>query len=91
MKTIHKFDVPPTYGMHMVKIPGFIRWLTVQLQNGVITLWAEVDTDDERVVDTPVVIAWTGQPIRHSAGYTYIGTVQAPPLVHHVYGITYDG
>lgn len=70
------------------------------MQNGRITLWAEV-IDDQKLIDRLFVIIGTGHDIeevchllshqhkafRYSEARSYIGSVQIEPFVWHVYEI----
>ena len=42
MRTIHKFEVPATPGIHEIEVRGFQRWLDAGAQDGRLVIWAEV-------------------------------------------------
>lgn len=87
MITIHK------YGLRIVDtqtlpLPRDHRILSVQEQRGEVCVWALVDTDSPPV-SVRFWIVGTGHPFPHELAYakedTYLGTVQAGPLVWHVF------
>jgi hypothetical protein len=85
MKTIFKYEL----GLHAtqtIKVPytGFTP-RCVQIQNGVICLWAEVDTEDP-IRDLTINILGTGQEAHFDmAKEMYVGTVQINGFVWHIY------
>lgn len=89
MKTIFKY--PLNVGYNDLRLPQGARVLTVQTQNNVINLWAEVPVangsghEPETQLRTFNVYG-TGRPIPNEPG-RYIGTVQQlqGALVWHIY------
>ena len=80
MKTIWKF---PLQGLTtQLEMPYQARILSLQIQDGKPTLWAEVDTEAERETRT-FQIKGTGHPL--SDLEFYVGTFQDPPFVWHLY------
>ncbi len=78
MRTIHKYLLAET-----IEMPAGASVLTVQMQNDQPYIWAEVDTD--RPMETRhFEIVGTGHAIS-SLSIDYVGTVQAGPLVWHIY------
>jgi len=77
MKTIYKYSV------HALDMPIGAKILSVQMQDGRIVLWAEVDPD---VATEPCVfeVFGTGQQMTDT-NRQYIGTVQDGPMVWHIY------
>ena len=86
MRTIWKFPVPFPGGD--IAMPKGAKILTLQMQQGVPTLWAEVVPDGLNEIHH-LVIYGTGHPI-HSGSGSYIGTFQDPPFVWHVYDASGD-
>jgi hypothetical protein len=69
-----------------VEMPMRTKILTVQMQEGQLCLWAEVnDLSNETELRT-IMIAGTGQA-NIPPGAQYIGTVQDQPLVWHVFEV----
>jgi hypothetical protein len=67
----------------VVLMPQNARILCVMNQQGSVTMWAEVDTTS--VIKGRVFqIVGTGIPMPE-VELTYIGSVQQPPFVWHVY------
>lgn len=88
MTAIWKVPLPlsgaPTYH---VEAPGLDRLLTVALQNGVPTLWAEVEPESA-IKWCTVTIVGTGHAYRRRAANdmrVYIGTVQDAGFVWHYF------
>lgn len=81
---IFKYQLPIGAAVPVLRMPSGGRVLTVQLQHGVITLWAEVEPEAPRVSRTFRIVG-TGQAF-DPTGLDYVGTVQAESgLVWHVY------
>jgi hypothetical protein len=90
MKTIWKYEFQMT-DVNTVEMPEDARVLTVQVQNGTICLWAEVDTNN-RMEERKFMTCGTGARIKEDPDlfdYTYIGTVQLQHVrrVFHIYEI----
>ncbi len=71
----------------MVAMPEGAMPLDVQVQSGVITLWALVNPD-ARPVPRPFSIYGTGHTIENIGELSHIGTVQMGCLVWHVFEAT---
>lgn len=56
--------------------------LTAQLQDGMVYLWAEVDTN-EQLAKTVIETFYTGENV--GDGLKYIATIQHDGLVYHFY------
>ena len=82
MRTIWKFPVPFSGGN--IIMPKGAKVLTLQMQYGVPTLWAEVDPDATIDEIHHLVVYGTGHLIDPGAG-NYLGTFQEPPFVWHAY------
>jgi len=80
MLEIWKYTLHP--GVQDVAMPEDSLVLTVQLQQGIITLWARVKPSAPTSIRTFVVLG-TGQPFANDR-LVYIGTVQDHWLVWHV-------
>ena len=83
MRVIYKYNLD--VGENIIKMPDAAILLSVQMQRGQITMWAEVNTNND-YIDKTFVVYGTGQEIlKHGV---YRGTVQASDfLVWHVYEI----
>ncbi len=81
MKEIWKFQLD---GTHELDMPEEAKILTVGNQHHHITLWAEVDPG--AVPETRRFRVYgTGHPFEASESLVYLGTVQEPPFVWHVF------
>lgn len=84
METIYKY---PLEIFDSQKIYTFktMRPLCIQLQNGIPTLWALVDTNSKQT-SRRIVMHGTGNEIDRSVfNYQYLGTVQLNGLVWHYF------
>jgi hypothetical protein len=87
MKTIYKYHLNIT-DTQIVEVPGKINPLTVQFQNGELTVWAEVDPDAP-TRGLKFFVRGTGHKLPEEK-CKYIGTVQemGGHLIWHVYHAT---
>jgi hypothetical protein len=84
MKAIHKFPLFGTPGSQIImNMPAGAKLLTMQLQGGVPTIWAEVDTDNP-MEPRKIATFGTGWELPEEPGQ-YVGTFQEGPFVWHVY------
>lgn len=84
MKTIFKYELRPV-DQQEVLMPHGAKLRSVGVQSGRMMLWAEVDTEKPAEART-IHIVGTGNPIPPlAAAVEFIGTVQVPPFVWHVY------
>lgn len=83
MKRIFKYPLEIT-DRQVIVLPIGVKPLSVQMQNGQMCLWAEVDTAADSTVRT-IFVFGTGNPMPEEPG-EYISTVQDyMGLVWHVY------
>jgi hypothetical protein len=68
--------------VNKVVMPSRAKILSVQMQGNELCIWAMVWDDNPDVVRTFVVRS-TGEPLRDVEAY--VGTVQNPPYVWHVF------
>lgn len=61
MKTIHKYVIPKTPGLHTIEAPDDAEWLHTVNQNEELCVWAIVDTD-EPLIQHHLLVLWTGEP-----------------------------
>lgn len=84
MVTIYKyqFDIADSV---KIKMPLNAEILSVQVQNGIPTLWARVDTDNSIAIHT-LLIFGTGHeiPIPFTEAI-HIGTIQLNGFVWHIF------
>ncbi len=85
MRTIYKYPLR-TLDAQAIAMPETAKILTVQMQNGVPTLWAEVETT-HNCRPRWFAIVGTGNPMP-GGGTKYIATVQQGPFVWHVFELT---
>ncbi len=92
MKTIYKYPLK-LVDTQRIKIPKGSVVISAQVQDGVICLWAEVDTD-KPLVEPLVYVVGTGQPLPEQECWfdgdeqhfnLYIDTVQLNGFVWHIY------
>jgi hypothetical protein len=84
MKTIHKFHLNITDSQPIMAGNSFTP-LCVQTQNGVPTLWAEVDDEEPKTAHTIKMIG-TGHEIKWEDGrFIYLATIQIDVFVWHIY------
>lgn len=89
---IYKFQLNYDEGITVLHTHRIIRPLSVQMQNMVPCLWAEVDEDSEQI-EYIVLALGTGHGLNHTMEYVainyedaiYCGTVQEGPYVYHIY------
>ena len=88
MKTIHKYTLDRAWDQK-VSMPRGAKILSVQPQNGLPQIWAEVDPNALTVERTFVVIG-TGHKLPEGFTLEFLGTVQLQngSLVLHVYEAT---
>lgn len=82
---IYKYQLA-LHGVNVLPLPTGARPLAVDDQDGVLCMWALIDdecSDEER----NFAFVGTGHPIPGSLESTYIGTVQQPPFVWHLFEI----
>lgn len=83
MRTIHKFDL--TVGtVNAVEIPSHAIIRHLGVQDGIIRLWVEVDTNKFSRENRVFCVYGTGHEIGGCREH-YVGTVQIGPFVWHVY------
>lgn len=83
--TIWKYPIQVTPNQ-VVEMPKGARILCVQVQNGTLCLWALVNPALPKEQKFVAVLG-TGYERSEAqiANYTYLGTVQNPPFVWHVF------
>ncbi len=82
MRKIFKYTLELIAEGKLATYVGF-RPLCVQMQNGQICCWAEVD-DSRPKGEAKVTIVGTGHEVPPNAGQ-YVGTVQQGMFVWHIY------
>jgi hypothetical protein len=83
MKTIYKY---PLTAVTRVELPEGSKLLTVQLQQGIPTLWALIDTTRPPTTRT-IVLAPTGHTLDENFN-DYLATVQMPDgFVWHAFEV----
>jgi hypothetical protein len=81
-EAIWKFPLEVTQAVQKVSMPKGARILHAGLQDGKLAFWAEVVQSAEKETRRFLVVGtgWELPPDRN-----YVGTVQAPPFVWHIY------
>lgn len=86
MPVIWKFPLKITDEQTVEVDKVWVKPLTVQMQNGVLCLWAEVSGKARTKRRVVVTIRGTGHSfVQIESSETYVGTVQDGPMVWHVY------
>jgi hypothetical protein len=83
MITIHKYQFKIADRIE-IEMPIHSDILSIQLQNGIPTMWAKVDTSLQRVKRIFVVFG-TGHEINSLFDYRHIGTIQLDGFVWHIF------
>lgn len=84
MKQIYKYNFKLSdEGGFRIKIHESHKILTAQEQNGVICIWAEVDTDTP-IINKPLYVIGTGTGFISEAT-RYVATVQQDKFIWHIY------
>lgn len=91
MKTIWKFPLTVT-DVQIVMMPPGAEILSVEIQGGIICLWALIDVKKETQLEVPhqIEIVGTGNPMQqidHWLSRKFIGTVQQGQFVWHIFEI----
>lgn len=68
-----------------VRVPKKSIFLSVQEQDGVLTLWSQHKDSESKTEMRKVIVAYTGQSFDLSTGFKFVGTVQMSGLVYHVF------
>jgi hypothetical protein len=81
---IFKYQLDEFLSQQVIVLPDKPRILTVSFQNGVLCLWAEINTDLPSF-PLKIIIIGTGQEKPANATW-YLGTVHSPRgFVWHIY------
>ena len=82
--TIHKFPLANPGGVSAVWMPDNANIIKAADQEGVLCLWAEVDSSDAALGVRLFHVVGTGQRLPNG-NIQYIDTVVVPPYVWHIY------
>ena len=69
-----------------LRLPQDAQILSVQMQQGILCLWAKVNIDFP-LENRHIAVVGTGNPIAFGIRARFIGTVQDGPLVWHVFEV----
>lgn len=84
-KTIWEF--PLSLGRTACEMPSFSEILDVQMQRGVVEIWALVNPSESKVTRVFDVFG-TGHPVPEAYSFqNFVGTVQDHPHVWHVFEV----
>ena len=75
MKTVYKYTIGQIADSVTLSLPIGAQPLCVNLQRGIICLWAIVDTEEVQKEDVTVVCVGTGHPMDDHLDYKYLGTI----------------
>lgn len=82
MQTIHKYEVSIT-ASQIIEMPDCALIMTIQRQNGKLSLWAQVNTENEPK-PRKIIVVGTGHRIENQ-NLLYITTIQDGDLVWHFF------
>lgn len=86
MKTIYKYPITSSQSpvsVCTIRVSKNSKPLSIQIQNNWICVWSLVDTEEPLVLREFLIVG-TGHLIPEE-GATYLGSVQQPPFVWHVF------
>lgn len=84
-KKVYKYQLE-LKSHQVIEMPKGSQILTFQEQNGILTLWAIVDTEEFKTEEREISIYATGYTIPDKCDVSnWIGTVQVGSLVWHVF------
>lgn len=83
-RAIYKYELPLYSEFTTFNVPQGFHILSAQVQNGLICIWAEVDTTVDGVETVRFRLVGTGWLV-DLEGWTYIDTVQLGEFVWHIY------
>lgn len=84
MNTIWKYPLALVDHMQGMVMPTGAEVLSVAMQHGVPTLWAQVDTDTQSICTRLFIVVGTGHAIPE-VPLKFVGTVMDGPFVWHVF------
>ena len=91
IRTVYKYKLamePNAAAPSVLKVGGGFQPLSVQMQDGELTMWAEVDGDSSAEELFWYFIVGTGWSVPQGFGlHHHVATVQDPPYVWHVYRV----
>lgn len=82
MQTIFKYPLGFSAANHL-DMPVGSRPVMVAMQNGQVTMWAQVDPDFETTTKRDFVVAGTGHPVPDD--YVHVGSCMDGMFVWHVF------
>ena len=83
MQTIYKYKIEPDNEC-TTQVPLGAKPLCVQQQGRGTCIWCEVDSEEKYRVPMQIEVIPTGGSIP-APDFTYLGTIQYPPIVAHIY------
>ena len=84
-KVIYKYPLT-SFPECTIQMPEEAKILSLQMQNGVITIWALVNAEGDLDVDRTFLMKATGQPFV-TDGLEYLTTIQEGHYVWHVFEV----
>lgn len=82
---IYKYDVPIEVSFFDLELPFRAKILAFQTQDGLPKLWVLIDPEHTHKETRHFTIRGTGQFFDFKTSNIYIGTVQMPPYVWHLF------
>lgn len=83
MQTIHKYNLR-VVDIQTINLPKDAIILSIQNQNGSLSMWCLIDTNDEMTPRTFRVIG-TGERFEDEEACAFLATVQCDHLVWHIF------
>jgi hypothetical protein len=85
MFVIHKYPISLSADGQYILMPADAQVLHVGMQNGVICLWAKHEANTYPVAPRAVRTVGTGHQFLFADELSYVGTIQDPPFVWHIF------
>ena len=87
MNITYKYILDAEETVTVLELPYDSKILSVQDQNGVLCLWANVRTEPSIIEKRTFIIVGTGHEIEYSSTWNFIATVQQGMYVWHIFEI----
>lgn len=89
MRTIWKYELPSPLPLNNVSqwltVPASFRPLSAGVAQNILSLWGEVQAEDDKTKELSVFIQGTGSDLRHIEKEQFVGTVVDGHYVWHIY------
>lgn len=84
---IYKYQLPATLGAHTLLLPTGARFLSAQMQDNILTLWAMIDLEEKKQASYQLLILGTGIDLLpdFDKDWRFIDTAQDGYYVWHIF------